>query len=67
MKRSGFIFSMILVLLLVCYCAQSEQDAGEKVIKVADSLAAISISESPDGVVDLPQNIAPVLREIFVK
>lgn len=67
MKRFGFLLSLILVILLAPYCQQGEQEEGEKVIKVADSLAAISITESPDGVVDLPENIDPVLREIFVK
>ncbi len=59
--------SLFSIIIAAPYCTQNEQEADEKVIKVAESLGAISISGSPDGVVDLPEEIAPVLREIFVK
>jgi hypothetical protein len=48
-------------------CSKNESERADDVIAVADALTAISLDSSPDGVVVLPKDTPPLLREIFLR
>lgn len=67
MRRNILVLFVLFLCLLISGCEKNPSDAESDVIKVADSLAKISLQGSPNGIVMLPASISPVLRDVFVK